>query len=139
MQRTLSSSPQTAQIIFTIKNQEEIPFGESETGPKLTKGRFTVSYSGDLTGEGILEELKVHFTDKRVSIYGLQRVTGELQGMAGGFVLKHEGRFQNGKIYSRQTVVPGSGTGGLKGLRGEINLETAPAEKFPVEFIYHFA
>ena len=140
MENTFSrTSPQTAQFIFKIKKSEEIPFGESENGPKLTKGTFVISYSGDFEGEGILEELKVHFTDKRVSVYGLERVTGELHGMAGDFVLKHEGRFQNGRVYSRQTVVPGSGTGGLKGLRGEINIETSPAEEFSVEFNYYFA
>jgi hypothetical protein len=131
--------PQTAQSVFRIKSFQEIPFGESDRGPKLTKGNFVISYAGELKGEGILEELKVHFIDKRISVYGLQRVTGELCGMAGTFVLKHEGRFQNGKIYSRQTVVPGSATGGLRGLRGEINLETGPAEEFPVMFQYYFA
>ncbi len=131
--------PQTANAVFQIKSGEEVPFGQSEGGPKLTKGTFVISYEGDLQGEGILEELKVHFTGKRVSIHGLQRVTGQLNEMAGSFVLKHEGRFQNGVIYSRQTVVPGSATGALKGLRGEINLETGPAEEFPIAFQYYFA
>lgn len=140
MENTFSrTSPQTAQSIFRIKSFKEILFGESDRGPKLTKGTFTISYAGELKGEGVLEELKVHFTDKRISVYGLQRVTGELCGMAGTFVLKHEGRLESGKIYSRQTVVPGSATGGLRGLRGEINLEAGPAEEFPVMFQYYFA
>ena len=130
----------TAAAVFKIKSAEEIPFGEGTTGPKLTKGTFELEYSGDLEGEGILEEIQVHFTPKRVSIDGYQRVTGKLKNAgAGSFVLKHEGRFSNGIVYVTMTVVPGSGTEGLKGLRGEIILKSGPASEFPITFNYRFA
>ena len=130
---------ETAAATFQIKKREETTFSEVHCGPKLTKGSFVLTYQGDLQGEGILEELRVHFTEKRVAIYGLQRVTGQLGQLAGSFVLKHTGRFMNGIILSKLTVVPGSGTGSLKGLRGEINLKTGPGSEFPFTFEYHFA
>ena len=130
---------ETASATFQIKKGEETAFSEVHCGQKLTRGSFVLAYQGDLQGEGILEELKVHFTEKRAAIYGLQRVTGRLGDLSGSFVLKHTGRFMNGIVLSKLTVVPGSGTGGLKGLRGEINLETGPGSEFPFTFHYHFA
>ena len=128
-----------ADATFQIKKAEEITFSEVFGGPKLTKGSFVLTYQGDLRGEGILEELKVHFTEKRAEIYGLQRITGQLGDLSGSFVLKHTGRFANGVVTTKQTVVPGSATGGLKGLRGEIKFKTGPAKEFPITFHYHFA
>lgn len=130
---------QTATAIFQIKSWQETPFSEAPDGPKLTKGSFVLTYQGDLQGEGILEELKVHFPGKCAVFYGLQRVTGHLGNRSGSFILKHTGRFVNGTVSSKQTVVPGSGTDGLKGLRGEMNLRAATAQEFPVTFQYHFA
>ncbi len=134
-----SLTEQTARAVFKIKSWEEIPFSESTNGPKLTKGHFVLAYDGDLQGEGILEELKVYFTPKRAEIYGLQRFTGRLGDLSGSFVLKHAGRFANGIVYIKMTVVPGSGTDALKGLRGEIRLKSASAPEFPITFNYHFA
>ncbi len=130
---------QTANATFQVKSGEEIPFSEAAGGSKLTKGHFTLVYQGDLQGEGILEELKVHFTSKRADIYGLQRFTGQLGNLSGSFVLKHAGRFANGVVNVKQTVVPGSATEELKGLRGEINFQSAAAKEFPVTFHYRFA
>jgi hypothetical protein len=130
---------ETAHATFKIKSAQEIPFSEVHGGPKLTKGSFVLTYQGDLRGEGVLEELKVHFTEKRVAIYGLQRVTGQLGELSGTFVLKHTGRLMNSIVRAKLTVVPGSGTGALKGLRGEIDLASGPAVEFPITFNYHFA
>lgn len=130
---------QTAKAVFQIKSWKETPFSEAPDGPKLTKGSFVLVYEGDLRGEGILEELKVHFPGKCAVFSGFQRVTGKLGDRSGSFILKHTGRFVNGTVSSKQTVVPGSGTDGLKGLRGEMNLRTASAEEFPVTFHYRFA
>ncbi len=130
---------QTAAATFQIKSWKEIPFSEAPDGPKLTKGSFVLTYHGDLQGEGILEELKVHFPGKCAVFYGLQRVTGQLGDRSGSFILKHTGRFVNGTVSSKQTVVPGSGTDGLKGLRGEMYLQTSSAQEFPITFHYHFA
>ncbi len=130
---------QTVNATFEIKSMEEIPFGEVSSGPKLTKGNFVLTYSGGIQGEGILEELKVHFNSKNSVMQGLQRFTGKVEDRSGSFILKHEGRFVNGVVSSKMTVVPASGTDELKGLRGEMNLQSGPAQPFAVTFTYHFA
>jgi hypothetical protein len=52
------------------------------------------------------------------------------------FVL-HIGKFENGVIRSKLTVVTGSGTVDLKGLRGEIDFMSSSAKEFPITFNYY--
>lgn len=125
---------------FKIQSFEEFPFTENPQGPRLSRGRFVLAYSGEMEGEGILEELKVHFGTKSASMLGLLHFTGRVGELSGSFVLNHNGTFRNGVVNSKQIVVPGSASGGLKGLRGEINLCPAESsEVFPVKFDYYFA
>jgi hypothetical protein len=48
----------------------------------------------------------------------LERVTGSLDGREGTFVLQHSGIMDRGEARLTVTVVPGSGTQALQGLRG---------------------
>ena len=130
---------QTANAILEIKSVEETSFDEALSGPKLTKGRFVLSYQGDLEGEGILEELKVHFSAKNAVMQGLQRFKGKLDGRTGSFILKQVGRYVNGALSSKLALVPASATDGLKGLRGEMNLRNISPTQFAVTFNYHYA
>lgn len=130
----------TADAVFRIKSLEETPFSEIPDGPRLTKGRFVLVYEGGLEGEGILEELKTHFGAKSASMVGLMLFTGRVGDLTNNFVLHHNGTFRNGVLNSKQTVLPGSATGGLKGLRGEMTLcPAASSEVFTIKFDYHFA
>jgi len=128
-----------ARAVFQIKSGEETSFSDVPGGPKLTHGHFVMAYQGDLRGVGILEELKVHFSDKRAAMSGLQRFTGELGDLSGSFALSHTGKFINGIVTAKSTVVPASATGGLKGLRGEMNLQAVPGKEFSLTFHYRFA
>jgi len=53
----------------------------------------------------------------------MQRFRGRLGGRHGTFVLQGSEIVENGKIKATWSVVPGSGTGGLSGLRGEGGFE----------------
>jgi Protein of unknown function (DUF3224) len=50
---------------------------------------------------------------------GYERFTGSLGGRPGSFVLRLEGGFKDGAARTTWTVVEGTGTGDLAGLRGE--------------------
>jgi uncharacterized protein YndB with AHSA1/START domain len=130
--------PAQAKSVLKLKNWNEMPFSEIEGGPKLTKGSFVTVYQGELQGESVLEELKCYFTDAYATVYGLERITGRVGDKSGSFVLEHRGKFENGIHTSKRTVVPGSGTGDLKGIRGEIHFESGSAEEFPITFHYYF-
>jgi len=52
----------------------------------------------------------------------MERVTGTLDGREGSFVLQHSGIMDRGVEQLTITVVPGSATGALQGLRGTMNI-----------------
>ena len=102
-----------------IQNWEEETYEEPEGGPKLTRARVSNRFHGDIEGEGTLEYLMVYGTEGAVSFVGLERVIGRLGDRSGSFVLLHRGTFEGAAAWGDWSVVPGSGTGELRGLRGE--------------------
>lgn len=52
----------------------------------------------------------------------IERVSGTLDGRGGTFVLQHSGIMDRGQKQLTVTVVPGSGTGALAGLRGTMDI-----------------
>jgi hypothetical protein len=52
----------------------------------------------------------------------IERVSGTLAGREGTFVLQHSGIMDRGQKQLTVTVVPGSGTGALAGLRGTMDI-----------------
>jgi Protein of unknown function (DUF3224) len=103
---------------FTIKSWDEQPFAELDGAPKLTQARVTTTYRGDLDGEGT-SALVMAYDGADASYAGYERVVGSLGGRSGSFVLRLAGGFEQGAASTDWTVVEGSGTGGLAGLRGE--------------------
>lgn len=128
----------TAAAVFRIARAEETTFAEAAEGPRLTKSSAVLVYEGEIRGEGLFEELKVHFAAGRSSTYGLQRFTGEIGGFSGSVVLHGTGRLRTPGGRVKLAVVPGSGTQGLKGLRGEMKLDFRPGG-FSAVLDYRFA
>ncbi|MDP4266669.1 MAG: DUF3224 domain-containing protein [Bacteroidota bacterium] len=127
-----------AKSIFRIICGYEKAFDEIEGGAKLARSNFNIIYEGDLQGESTLLELKNYTNDKNASVYGLERFSGQLEDKSGTFVLEHTGKFENGILTSKRTVVPDSATGGFKGLHGEINLIAGPSDQYQIIFNYYF-
>lgn len=107
-----------AKATFALNGWDEKPYNEMDGLPKLTRASVTKSYQGDITGEGKLEYLMMYRADGSASIIGLERVVGSVGGRSGSFVLQHSGTFEGGVATVTLLVVPGSGTGDLRGLRG---------------------
>jgi len=103
---------------FSIKGWDQKPFSEAEGTPKLTHASVTQGYEGDVTGEGTLAYLMMYAADGSAYFIGLERVQGTLHGQAGSFVLQHGGKFEGGAATSTYSVLEGSGTEALAGLRG---------------------
>ena len=100
---------------FEITGWDQAPYDEPADGPPLTRATVRKAYVGALEGESVAELL----TCGELAYTANERVTGALDGRAGTFVLQH-GAWEGGQW---GFVVPGSGTGGLTGLRGEAILE----------------
>ena len=58
-------------------------------------------------------------SDGSATFVGLERVVGQLAGKTGSFVLQRTGVFEGGQAKESYSVVAGSATGELSGLRGE--------------------
>ena len=123
---------------FKVKSWDERPYDESERGPKLTRATVVKVFSGDIEGESVVEYLMVHRQDGTASFVGLERVVGRLGELAGSFVLQHGGTFAEGVAKAEWSVVPGSGTGDLAGLRGTGGFESGHAEEYSMTLEYDF-
>jgi hypothetical protein len=108
-----------ASAIFEIEKWDEKPYQEIEGGSKLTRASVTKAYRGDITGDATSESLMFYRTDGSAVFNGLERIVGSLGGRAGSFVLQASGIYRDGTATCDCTVVPDSGSGELRGLRGE--------------------
>jgi hypothetical protein len=127
-----------ATATFTLKSWDEKSYDETEGAPKLTRVSATKSYKGDIEGEGKLEYLMMYRTDGSASFIGLERVTGSVDGRAASFVLQHTGNFEGGVAKVTLSVVPGSGTGDLRGMSGEGAFDAGHQEPYAMTLDYAF-
>ena len=111
-----------AKAKITVQSSEATPYDQS-TSPALVEIRLSEIFTGDIDGESPVRALQVLRDDKSASLVSVQRFRGKLGGRQGTFVLQGSEVTENGKIKAIWSVVPGSGTGDLTGLRGEGGLE----------------
>jgi len=108
----------SASAMFAIKGWDEKPYNEAAELPKLTRASVTKTLRGDLEGESQVEYLMMYQADGTASFVALERVVGRLGGRSGSFVLQRTGSFDGSLAKESYSVVPGSGTAELAGLRG---------------------
>jgi len=105
-----------------VQSSDAKPYDQTAS-PALVEVRLTETFTGDIEGESPVRALQVLRDDKSACLVSLQRFRGKLAGRRGTFVLQGSEVVENGKINARWSVVPGSGTGELSGLRGEGGFE----------------
>jgi len=136
--RETTSMQKQAKATFGIKSWDEKTYNEIEGAPKLTRVSATKSYQGDIEGEGKLEYLMMYRTAGSASFMGLERVTGSVGGRSGSFVLQHSGTFEDGVAKVILSVVPGSGTGDLRGMSGEGGFNAGHQPPYAMTLDYGF-
>ncbi len=127
-----------AKATFTLNAWDEKPYNEMKGGPKLTRASVTKAYQGDITGEGKLEYLMMYRDDGSASFIGLERLVGSVGGRSGSFVLQHTGTFKEGVATVTLVVVPDSGTGDLRGLRGSGKFAVGHQQPYSMTLDYDF-
>jgi hypothetical protein len=113
---------------------------ESKVGDPSV-GRFSIDklFSGDFEGTSKGQMLAVSTEVEGSAGYvAMERVTGTLGGHHGSFALQHSGTMTRGAPQLTVTVVPDSGTEGLVGLAGKMNI-TIVDGKHLYEFEYTLA
>lgn len=111
--------PTRAMGTAEIQTWNEEPYDEPEGGPKLVRARVTNVFRGDIEGESTLTYLMLYGDDGGAGFVGMERVVARLGDRSGSFVLQHRGRFDGEAAWGDWSVVPGSATGELVGLRGD--------------------
>jgi len=108
---------------INITQIDQNPYDETG-GPKILEIRATEEFIGDLAGIGAIRFLFVSRDDGSASFVGIERFTGKLDGRFGSCILQSAGTLENGEVSGTWFIVPRSGTGEFKGLRGEGGFRT---------------
>jgi hypothetical protein len=107
-----------ANAAITVHKYEPAGYDEPREGLALSRIHVEESFSGDISGDGVVEFLQAAGTDGTASFVGIERVTGRIGQRQGTFLLQDAGTVEDNIVSGDWFVVPGSGTGGLAGLRG---------------------
>jgi uncharacterized protein DUF3224 len=127
-----------ANAVITVRKYEPAAYEEPAEGPALARIHVEESFSGDISGDGVVEFLQAARADGPASFVGIERVTGTVGGRAGTFLLQDAGTVQDNIVSGDWFVIPGSGTGGLAGLRGEGGFRANLGEGAQVHLDYWF-
>jgi hypothetical protein len=133
------SAPRTrADAVITVHRYEPSAYDEPAEGPVLTRIHVEESFSGEISGDGVVEFLQAARADGSASFVGIERVTGTVAGRNGTFLLQDAGTVQGSVVSGDWFVIPGSGTGKLAGLRGEGGFRANLGEGAQVHLDYWF-
>ncbi len=128
----------SANARFTIQSWDEKPYDEGPGLPRLTRASVVKTFTGDIEGEGRVEYLMTYREDRTASFVGMERVVGRIAGRDGSFVLQRSGVFEAGQAKESYTVVPGSGTGEVRSLRGAGSTSLGHGTEYAFTLEYEF-
>lgn len=141
----MSEFTQQARITVTGKSWDEKRVVEADAVHAVASATFTTAYAGDLVGESTCA-LLINYVEGDAAdpqslagpYVGYEQVSGTLAGRTGTFVLAAAGEHTGGVARTDVTVVPGSGTGELAGLRGSGHY-AADAMEYTLTLDYYFS
>jgi hypothetical protein len=120
-----------AEAVITVHTYQPASYETPADGPSLTRIHVEEAFTGDIEGAGVVEFLQAARADGSASFVGIERVTGAVAGRTGSFLLQDSGTVTG-------SVVAGSGTGELAGLRGEGGFRANLGENADVHLDYWF-
>lgn len=102
-----------------IGSWDEPTYRELPGGGKFTKAEVALSVADEaIEVTGTMDSVMFYPDEKTSYFTGLLRFDGRLGEHAGSFVLTGQGDFDGARARVDLTIVPGSGTGALAGIRG---------------------
>jgi hypothetical protein len=127
-----------ANATITVHKYEPAAYDEPRQGPILSRIHVEESFSGDISGDGVVEFLQAARTDGTATFVGIERVAGTIGQRRGTFLLQDSGTLEDNIVRGEWFVVPGSGTGELAGLRGTGGFRANLGEGAQVHLDYWF-
>ncbi|MFN8533413.1 MAG: DUF3224 domain-containing protein [Dehalococcoidia bacterium] len=106
-----------ATATFEITGWDQTVYDEPPDGPPLARATVYKTFSGDIVGTSTAEVLLCQADDGR-GYLASERVVGRIGDRAGAFVIQHGGIQDRATSDAFGSIVPGSATGDLRGLRG---------------------
>jgi hypothetical protein len=107
-----------ANATFEITSFKDTPWTQIPDGHTLARAAILKTFRGDLEGTSELEMLMSRGPDQSAAYVALERIEARLANRSGTFVLMHAATADSSGQHGDWTVVPGSATGELRGLRG---------------------
>jgi hypothetical protein len=94
-----------------------------------------MTFRGDIEGHGSVEMLAAR-ADAGSGYVALERITATVNGKSGAFSLLHSGTMVGTVMWGRWPVVPGSGTGELRLIRGKgkIDIDAEGGHTFTLDY-----
>jgi hypothetical protein len=121
-QTASTTQPETA-VTARATGTFQVQLAPQETAAPVGRLSIDKQFSGDLQGTSKGEMLAFRTAVEGSAGYvALEQVSGTLAGRTGTFVLQHSGTMDRGAPQLSVTVVPDSGTGGLEGITGRMNI-----------------
>ena len=134
----MSAARTRANAVISVDKYEPSAYDEPAEGPALTRIHVEERFSGDISATGVVEFLQAAQADGAASFVGIERVTGELGGRRGTFLLQDAGAVQDNIVSGEWFVIAGSGTGELADLCGEGGFRANLGEGAQVHLDYWF-
>jgi Protein of unknown function (DUF3224) len=130
----------STRAVATFENlaEEQTPYDTPDEGPTLFRATLQRRFQGDLVGESVAALLICPSAPDQVGYVGTDRFVGRLGEREGSFVFQHGGAIERGVLRPFGYIVPGSGTGDLRGLRGEASISVSAAGAHTLTLAYDF-
>lgn len=142
MERKATAASKRATGTYEIRGWDEKTWDgkdhSEQSGAKLTHADVKLAFHGDIEGDGRVQFLMAYRDDAFASFIGLQQITGRIGERSGSVIMRIDGVFENGAATSTWSVIPGSGTGELQGLRGEGSSVAHHGDQQPFTLDYSF-
>jgi hypothetical protein len=123
---------------FTIDIWDSEPYDERD-GISLARTRVSKTFSGEIEGTSTAELLMVSAPEGSAAYVGFERIECRLAGRSGSFVLHHNATQSSVGQSATWSIVPDSGAGELKGLRGDAQITVAPDGTHTLTLAYDLA
>ncbi len=121
-----------------VKTYVPSVFDEVADGPSLVEVQVTETFKGDIEGDGMARVIQEARKNGSASLVGIERVRGSIARRKGTFLLQVSGTLAGEAVKCGWFVVPGSGTGDLKNLRGEGGFKAQLGQHGSVWLDYYF-
>ena len=117
----------TTSAAFEVVSWEQTTEDAPEIGSALARADVKKKFTGDLEAESTAIVVMSGAEDGSAGYIAMERIVGRLGNRTGSFVIQHGGIAGATAQTSFGQIVPGLGTGDLKGLSGECRFEHTDA------------